>query len=287
MKKMVCVLLVVLLLLPTLAFAEKTYDSNKIFSGELNVDGVVFKAGDKFSSGRGTSVEVYYVDANDNQIEMGNGTIKSIIIDGERISEWAMTDRYGSFLQIGSRSSSILGFTLKPTYAVADSEGYFSIIEKTYNMYVQNAENKKVKFIGTVIDKDGDLLYLSIAENAYVAIKAETEYEIEDKLQCKGKIIDYIDYNGNPIPSIDCNEVTLHQYDPLQRGDKGPEVLEMKERMRTLGYFRANAELSDSYNDTCYERVQLFQQVNGLPATGEADVETLTLLFSDAAKPNN
>lgn len=74
-------------------------------------------------------------------------------------------------------------------------------------------------------------------------------------------------------------------YQELKRGSKGDEVLEMKKRMQELGYFTAGAELSNAYNDTCVERVKQFQKRNGLPQTGVADVQTLTLLFSDAALP--
>ena len=76
-------------------------------------------------------------------------------------------------------------------------------------------------------------------------------------------------------------------YETLQRGSKNDEVLAMKERLRDLGYFKKNADLSNSYNDTCVERVKQFQKVNGLPQTGIADHQTLMLLYSDAALPKS
>ena len=74
-------------------------------------------------------------------------------------------------------------------------------------------------------------------------------------------------------------------YQPLSQGDKGPEVLRMKQRLQELSYFKKNAEMSSSYNETCAERVKQFQEANGLPATGEADEITLAVLFSENAKP--
>lgn len=72
-------------------------------------------------------------------------------------------------------------------------------------------------------------------------------------------------------------------HNQLQSGDQGKAVLEMKLRLQELGYFRADASLSESYNAICAERVQMFQEQNGLEATGVADSETLTLLYSGEA----
>lgn len=72
-------------------------------------------------------------------------------------------------------------------------------------------------------------------------------------------------------------------YTPLQQGDKGTEVLEMKFRLQELGYFTAGAGLSDVYNGTCTERVKQFQANNGLAATGRADEKTLKKLYSPNA----
>lgn len=72
-------------------------------------------------------------------------------------------------------------------------------------------------------------------------------------------------------------------YVTLTKGNKGNAVLEMKKRLQELGYFKAGAEISNIYNDTCVERVKQFQSRNGLPKTGVADPETLACLFSDEA----
>jgi len=72
-------------------------------------------------------------------------------------------------------------------------------------------------------------------------------------------------------------------YDTLQTGSTGNDVLKMKYRMQELGYFNADASLSDSYNNTCVERVKQFQAANHLPVTGIADHATLSLLYSNQA----
>lgn len=74
-------------------------------------------------------------------------------------------------------------------------------------------------------------------------------------------------------------------YETLKKGSRSDAVLAMKARMQELGYFKAGAELTNQYNDTCVERVKQFQKRNGLPQTGVADQETLELLYSDKALP--
>jgi len=285
-KKLICLVTIAVCLLPIVALAQN-YDASKVYFDEIPWRDIVFKAGDKFTGGSRISVELYYADAEGNVIERANSTVKSVVIDGEKVSEWRLVETGGAVIQLGNMIyQGAFGYTLKPSYAVADDEGYFSLMENTYRLYSENAIDKKVKFTGTVIGKEADCLLLSIAEEKIVAIKVETPFETDDRLQCKGTITEYVEYQETLIPLITCDQAELRLYEPLQKGDKGEEVIEMKERLRELGYFRAGAELSDSYNDTCAERVQLFQKNNGLPATGTADVETLTLLYSDQAKAN-
>ncbi len=287
LKKIICILLVIICLIPAVAFA-KSYSASDIYFGKVDIKAYTLKAGDKITGSSRVTVELYYADASGEVIERQNdGNIKSVVIDGEKVSEWKVVDISSAVMQVGNMLyMGAFGYTLKPTYAIEDEEGYFSLLPNTYHLYNANAKDKKVKFIGTAISKLGDFSIVSIADDANVAIKTDTMFEAEDRLLCKGTITDYIDYLGSSVPMVTCEEVTIRQYEPLQKGDKGEEVVQMKARLQELGYFRAGAELSDSYNDTCVERVQQFQKNNGLPATGDADVETLTILYSESAKPN-
>ena len=104
----------------------------------------------------------------------------------------------------------------------------------------------------------------------YTGTKFKTDVAISEVM--------FVEREGGPAPIF---------YETLKRGSKGDDVLAMKERLQELGYFKQGAELSVSYNDTCAERVKQFQKVNGLPQTGIADHDTLTLLYSDAALPKN
>lgn len=71
------------------------------------------------------------------------------------------------------------------------------------------------------------------------------------------------------------------EYTALAQGDEGDAVLAMQERLAELGYL--TEEYGGTYGETTAAAVSAFQAGNGLKETGEADVETLALLFSAEA----
>ena len=289
-KKKVCLMLLLVCCLPSLAFA-KSYKCMDIYENKISTSDIVFSAGDKITGGRGISIEIYYVDGNENQVGKGNSSIKSINIDGKKCSEWKLNGISAAVMQIGNLVRGSFGFTMKPTYAVADSEGYFSISSDTYSSYINDVDKpkgKKVKFSGNIIDSKDGVSFALIYENAVIAFNAEKSLDysvaVGDNVQCKGETSDYIQYNGITVPMITCSEIEKQEYKPLQKNDKGATVLQMKERLKELGYYKANSDLSDDYDDSCISRVKKFQKKNGIPVTGLADEETQLLLYSDSAK---
>lgn len=68
----------------------------------------------------------------------------------------------------------------------------------------------------------------------------------------------------------------------LTVGMSGDAVKEIKARLQALGYYR-NVNLTRQYTEDTAERVRRFQQVNGLPETGEVDAATMAALFADDA----
>ena len=68
----------------------------------------------------------------------------------------------------------------------------------------------------------------------------------------------------------------------LRTGDKGQDVLAVKQRLQELGYIGGGA-LTKSYTDKTAAAVREFQEVNGLPGTGELDEATRERLFSTGA----
>lgn len=66
-------------------------------------------------------------------------------------------------------------------------------------------------------------------------------------------------------------------------GTETKEVLQIKERMRELGYFSAGAELSGKYNGLMQERIRRFQKDFGIAQTGIIDEEFLETLYGEEA----
>lgn len=291
MKKLIVFLLSFLLFIPS-ALAEN-YKIVDIYEERVPILDISLYAGDKITGGNGITITLSYFDADDNSLGNSNGSIKSFTINGKKCTEWRVVDGSSSVIVIGNILRGAFAYTLKPAYTVADSEGYYLISEDTYSSYINNNEKsleKQVKFTGQIIAIDDQIAYVAIAKDTVVVITAddtvETPLAVNGRISCKGKVMEYITHNDQMIPSIVCNEIIEQSYESLQSGNSGAEVLAMKERLQELGYFTAGAELSDRYNATCVERVKMFQKRNGLPQTGEADIETLIRLYSYEAVAN-
>lgn len=70
-------------------------------------------------------------------------------------------------------------------------------------------------------------------------------------------------------------------YTTLQKGDKNADVLKLQERLYQLGYL--NSDRDGSFGAKTQTAVKAFQERAGLEASGIADSNTQTLLFSDSA----
>ena len=68
----------------------------------------------------------------------------------------------------------------------------------------------------------------------------------------------------------------------LTVGDKGDDVLEVKQRLKELRYI-TDANLTRKYTDKTEKAVRTFQGMNGLPETGTVDQATREVLFSESA----
>lgn len=72
------------------------------------------------------------------------------------------------------------------------------------------------------------------------------------------------------------------EYTAIESGTEGDDVFAMQQRLAELGYL--TVEYTGMYGEVTMEAVKAFQKANGLTATGEADAETLTVLYSAEAK---
>lgn len=68
------------------------------------------------------------------------------------------------------------------------------------------------------------------------------------------------------------------EYVSVQKGDKGNDVKKVQARLIELGYLSGNAD--GAFGNGTMTAVKLFQNQNGLAASGIADAEMQTVLFS-------
>ena len=68
-------------------------------------------------------------------------------------------------------------------------------------------------------------------------------------------------------------------YRPLKKDDKGSDVSELQGRLSVLGFYQGN--ISGVYLDATVKAVRDFQALNGLEASGAADIATQIKLFGD------
>lgn len=80
--------------------------------------------------------------------------------------------------------------------------------------------------------------------------------------------------------SISSFDAILGKCYTCEKGDSGSNVLKVKKKLQSYGYFRAEASLSEEFNDTMVQRVKLFQENNSLEVTGKVDSRTCDKLNS-------
>ena len=71
------------------------------------------------------------------------------------------------------------------------------------------------------------------------------------------------------------------KYRPLRYGSEGEDVKALQTRLTELGYYKG--KVSGSYLEGTKAAISAFQEKNGEDVTGEADVETQQVLFSEHA----
>jgi murein L,D-transpeptidase YcbB/YkuD len=90
-----------------------------------------------------------------------------------------------------------------------------------------------------------------------------------------------------------CSYLTMTDYTEdvlnyrlLYRNNTGDDVLAVKERLLELGYYREGSKMNNVYNETCVERVKMFQRQNGMKEDGIASSALQAALFATSAVVN-
>jgi thiol-disulfide isomerase/thioredoxin len=118
------------------------------------------------------------------------------------------------------------------------------------------------------VDTDGNIIYQTVGS------RSEDDWRalIEEMLGKTG---------GERKTGLDAS-----QYRTLMVGMSGEDVSALKKRLTDLGYYKIPRS-SGLYTDATADVIAVFQERNGLHATGIATPETQALLFSDRAVPMN
>lgn len=80
-------------------------------------------------------------------------------------------------------------------------------------------------------------------------------------------------------------EIYAAVYRPLRYGSSGEDVKRLQTRLTELGYY--HGKISGNYLEGTQSAIRSFQEKHGEAATGEADVDTQTLLYSGGAVGRN
>lgn len=82
---------------------------------------------------------------------------------------------------------------------------------------------------------------------------------------------------GENLPALP--ETAASAYRTLQNGNEGDDVLTLKQKLKSFGFFTAKAE-TGAFNDALESAVKAYQQANGLDITGVADAALQEAIFS-------
>ncbi len=90
-----------------------------------------------------------------------------------------------------------------------------------------------------------------------------------------------------------CSYLTMTDYTQdvlayrlLYRSNTGDDVLALKQRLLALGYYREGSKMNNIYNETCVERIKMFQRQNGLKEDGIASPAVQAALYGPSALAN-
>ena len=108
--------------------------------------------------------------------------------------------------------------------------------------------------------------------------------EPEDSREEPETSVEMPEPDGKTLEALQETPVIPLREGGFKEGDRGPEVLAVKQRMQELGFFSEGVKLSEIYNDFMTERVMKMQKESGLKPTGVIDDETWAFLYSSSPR---
>lgn len=104
-------------------------------------------------------------------------------------------------------------------------------------------------------------------------------------LPAAGLMTETVPDDAEDMANVPDDEVVMvaSETRPLKYGDKGDEVRNLQTRLKDLHYY--TAKVTGNYLGSTRDAVKKVQEAYGLTATGNADMETLEIIYGDCLRP--
>ena len=161
---------------------------------------------------------------------------------------------------------------LKPEEPAVNDEMFISAL-KTIHGNIENAITMDVLSIDTLTEADiaDSEARWQIVDNSIAQLEAaKSAAELTAVIEGQKIAVEA----STPEPTA-----TPVAYTPLSNGDKGADVLKLQNRLYELGYL--NDDRDGAFGGKTQTAVKMFQQSNGLEASGIADQQTQNVLYSE------
>ncbi len=271
MMKKRFVLFLIWLLIPNCFFGMATSDEHNSSSSSLLVAQVTTEQG---------SLNMRSLPKNDAVIleYIPNGSLVTVISQGDVFWE----------IQYGD----VQGYAMCKFLTLVDSDGDAEPSSQSVNDGEPAAINTVGEGLIAQVTTEVGPLNLRNQANADAVVLVQIPNRSLVTVISQGDVfweIEYRNYHGYAMReflTMTNYTADILNYRLLYRSNAGEDVIALKQRLMELGYYRENSTMNNNYNDTCVDRVMMFQRQNGLKENGIATAEVQAKLFSDSAVAN-
>ena len=213
----------------------------------------------------------------------------TVVTTGAKLYASASTGAAATSAALGTEYN-VMAYSKDLKWAIVDnggSPGYMLVSALNRSTYdtVSGTGAAAQTLLKALLEKgyyDGQVTASAASDMAVTAIK---RFQAECGLSQTGtadQTVQRILYGGS-APASDMLSMSL------SNGSKGENVTRLQTRLYALGYLGKSSSLDGDYGSTTAAAVALFQQANGLTASGTADAATLKALYSASAnsKPSS
>lgn len=156
---------------------------------------------------------------------------------------------------------------LLPCLSLAEDTGYSDAVPQDFSTLKSGDKSDDVKNLQSKLKEIG---YLEKVTGVYDDATQEAVLSVQKNYG--------LDETG--MADAETQEVIYSNcYLPLKMGDANSQTKDLQKRLKDLSLY--SDQVNGSFGATTAQAVQIFQKLYGLDVTGEADVETLTTLYSD------